>query len=276
MAEKERIKQLEKEMAEQLEKEREENEKKKWSYNTLLDRIHEMNIIKDFITWVNSTIENSFSRVCWEGFIHSIQDRQLINVRLLDNKYDDIISNLLHHLNRIEPDKNYETEYIETILKLYIINYESRLEFIHERREKKYLHQETIKHQKEFALEQKRMQIQQEKENKETKMRENRERREKEAELELLEQHAIEAALVKLEKDKLTLKLQEDAREKTKEKEIQLALDKFQNNTSKEFVILTRIDRRTRDLNQDVRELHHNLKDVCDDILEVVSGGGTL
>ena len=117
----------------------------------MLDRIYEMNIIKDFITWVNSTIENPFSRVCWEEFIHLIQDRQLINVRLLDNKYDDIISNLLHHLIRIDSDKNYDTEYIETILKMYIINYESRLEFILERREKKYLEKETIKQQKEIA-----------------------------------------------------------------------------------------------------------------------------
>ena len=161
-------------------------------------------------------------------------------------------------------------------VKMYIINYESRLEFIHERREKKYLEKETIKQQKEFALEQKRMQIQQEKENKETKMKENKERRKKEVELELLEQEAIELALIKLEKDKLNIKLQEDEHEKIKEKEIQLALDRVQNNTSKEFVILTRIDRKTNDLKQDMRELHHHLGDVCDDILEVVSGGGTL
>ena len=40
-----------------------------------------------------------------------------IDLLLLDNKYDDIISNLLHHLIRIDSDKNYDTEYIETILK---------------------------------------------------------------------------------------------------------------------------------------------------------------
>ena len=159
-------------------------------------------------------------------------------------------------------------------VKMYIINYESRLEFIRERREKKHLHQETIKHQIELALEQKRIQFQQEKENKEIKMKENRERREKEAELELLEKEAIELALAKIEKDKLNIKLQEDELEKTKEKEIQLALDRVQNNTSKEFVILTRIDRKTNDLKQDLRELHHHVGDVRDDILEVVSGVG--
>ena len=194
-------------------------------------------------------------------------------MRLLDNKYDDIVSNLLHHLIRIEPDKNYETEHIVCILKMYIINYESRLEFIRKRRDAKHLHQETIKRQKEFAFEQERMKIQQEKANKEFKMKENRERREKEAELELLEQEAIELALAKFDKDKLNLKLQEDENEKTKEKEIQIALEKFQNNVSKEFVILTRIDRKTNDLKQDIRELHHHIGDTSDNILEVISNG---
>ena len=133
---------------------------------------------------------------------------------------------------------------------------------------------ETIKQQKEFVIEQKRLQFQQEKENKEIRMKENRERREKEAELELLEKEAIELALAKIEKDKLNIKLQEDELEKTKEKEIQIALDKVQNNASKEFVILTRIDRKTNDLKQDLRELHHLVGDARDEILEVVSRGG--
>ena len=44
----------------------------------------------------------------------------------------------------------------------------------------------------------------------ERKIKENKERRDKEAELELLEQEAIEQALVKIEKDKLNIKLQEE------------------------------------------------------------------
>ena len=88
--------------------------------------------------------------------------------------------------------------------------------------------------------------------------------------MELLEQEAIEQALVKIEKDKLNIKLQEEEIERTKEKEIQMSLDKVQNNTSKELTILNRLDRKANDLKEIAVELHHQ----GSDILEVVSAGG--
>ena len=93
------------------------------------------------------------------------------------------------------------------------------------------------------------------------------ERRKKEVELELLEKEAIEQALAKIDKDKRNIKLQEEESEKTKEREIQLALDKVQNNTSKEMTILNRLDRKASDLKEIAVELHHQ----GTDILEVVS-----
>ena len=64
--------------------------------------------------------------------------------------------------------------------------------------------------------------------------------------------------------------LQEEEIERTKEKEIQMALDKVQNNTSKELTILNRLDRKANDLKEIAVELHHQ----GSDILEVVSAGG--
>ena len=87
--------------------------------------------------------------------------------------------------------------------------------------------------------------------------------------MELLEQEAMEQALVKIDKDKHNIKLQEEEIERTKEIEIQLALERIQNQTSKEMTILNRLDRKASDLKQDVKELHHQ----GSDILEVVSIG---
>ena len=182
MIKQKRIKQLDDELEEQF-----EDIEKPLSYNTILDKISETNDTSEFIIFINSTLYNPRSIVCWEGFIKSSQNRAKINVRLLNNKYDDIVNHLLHHLNRIEPDKDYEIEYIENILNMYINNDENKTEFVRDKREKKYLYQETIKHQEELALEQERQKIQQEKENKEIKIKENKERREKEAEMERIE-----------------------------------------------------------------------------------------
>ena len=281
------------------------------SYNTILDKISETNDTSEFMIFINSTLYNQRSIVCWEGFIKSSQNRAKINVRLLNNKYDDIVNHLLHHLNRINPDKEYEIVYIELILNMYMINDEHKTEFVRDKREKKYLHQEKIKHQEELALEQERQKIQQEKENKERKMKENKERREKEAEmeridqerqmkenkerrekeaemervdherkikenkerrdkeaeLELLEQEAMEQALVKIDKDKHNIKLQEEEIERTKEIEIQLALERIQNQTSKEMTILNRLDRKANDLKENIIELHQQ----GSDILQLVS-----
>ena len=82
----------------------------------------------------------------------------------------------------------------------------------------------------------------------------------------------MEQALVKIEKDKHNIKLQEEEIERTKEIEIQLALERIQNQTSKEMTILNRLDRKASDLKQDVKELNHRVGEVHENILEVVSG----
>ena len=94
-----------------------------------MDKINETNDISEFMIYIKATINNPRYHCCWKGFIKSSQDRKKIDVRLLDEKYDDIISNLLYNLNCRVKNHNqfYKTEYIENIINMFMINDESMI-----------------------------------------------------------------------------------------------------------------------------------------------------
>jgi len=267
-----RLEQEEKEKEEQIKKERLEQERKdkeliKLEPHIILDEIVAKKLFNEIMLFISTSYDNLKVVACWQRFINSLEHKTDINEDLYEDKYDDVLCDLDQELKRVSS----LSVDIHKILNQYWIFYEIKMVARRENREKKYLEKEKVKQEKEIADMKLEQELQLEKERLAQLAEERRRKRQAEAEQEDAEQNAAELKLQLFKEEQIKKKQQEEAVEQQRLKDNLERKIVVPSVKDEELMLLKRLDRKTNDLKQDVKELNHRVGDVHENILEVVS-----
>ena len=275
--EKVRLEQEQKDKEEQIKKERLEQEQKdkeliKLEPHIILDEIVAKKLFNEIMLFISTSYDNLKVVACWQRFINSLEHKTDINEDLYEDKYDDVLCDLDQELKRVSS----LSVDIHKILNQYWIFYEIKMVARRENREKKYLEKEKVRQEKEIADMKLEQELQLEKERLAQLAEERRRKRQAEAEQEDAEQNAAELKLQLFKEEQIKKKQQEEAVEQQRLKDNLERKIVVPSVKDEELMLLKRLDKKTNDLKQDVKELNHRVGDVHENILEVVSGAGGL